>query len=66
MLNNMKNIFKIMTNYRTVKVPEKLFLSIREYIEEHKELGYRTIAEFVIESTRRRFDEIKKTILEAF
>ncbi|MFW9971915.1 MAG: hypothetical protein ACFFDF_17130 [Candidatus Odinarchaeota archaeon] len=49
-----------MTTYRTVKVPEDLFESILSYIEENTVFGYRSPAEFVIDASRRRLEELKK------
>ncbi|MHA1436785.1 MAG: hypothetical protein ACTSPD_04360 [Promethearchaeota archaeon] len=51
-----------MTKYRSVKIPEELIEEILKIIREHKELGYRTHSEFVIESTRKRLEEIKRII----
>jgi len=51
-----------MTKYRTVKLPENLIESVKKLIREHKDLGYRSHSEFVISATRKRLEEIKKTI----
>lgn len=51
-----------MTTYRTVKVPEDLIQNIKETISKEKDLGYRSVSEFVIDAARRRLEEIKKTI----
>jgi len=50
-----------MTNYRSVKIPNELIEDILKIIENHKELGYRTHSEFIIEATRKRLEEIKKS-----
>ena len=46
--------------YRTVHLPAGLIEEVLKVITEHKDLGYRNKAEFVIEATRRRLEEIKK------
>jgi hypothetical protein len=51
-----------MTQYKSVKVPEELINEVLKLIGDHKELGYRTHTEFVIEAIRKRVEEIKKTI----
>lgn len=51
-----------MTNYRTVKVPEELVKNVRRFIEENKKLGYRSASEFVIDATRRRLEDLAKSI----
>jgi len=53
-----------MTVYRTVRLPNELVEEIQIVIKEHKELGYRSHSEFIIEATRRRLEEIKKSISE--
>ena len=49
-----------MTKYKSVKITEELIEDILKIIHEHKELGYRTHSEFVIEASRRRLEDIKK------
>ncbi len=51
-----------MTSYRTVKVPEDLINNIRDFIEENKKLGYRSVSEFVIDAIRRRLEDVQKMI----
>jgi len=46
-----------MPNYRTVRVPENLVETILKIIEKHKELGYRSHSEFIIDAIRRRIEE---------
>lgn len=50
-----------MTIYRSVKVPNELVEAIVDYIEKNKDLGYRSIAEFVIDATRRRLEDLHKS-----
>ena len=51
-----------MTKYKSVKIPEELIECVLKIIHKHKELGYRTHSEFVIEATRKRLEDIKKLI----
>ena len=46
-----------MDNYRTIKVPIKLFYSIQEIINHFKELDFNTPTEFVKDAIRRRIEE---------
>ena len=41
-----------MVNYRNIKVPNELVKDIISIINHHKELGYRTYSEFIIEAIR--------------
>ncbi len=49
-----------MPEYRTVRVPEELVKTIIKFINEYRELGYRSHSEFIIEATRRRIEELMK------
>ena len=49
-----------MTDYRSVKIPNEVIEEIKKLIKNHKELGYRTHSEFIIEAVRRRLEELKK------
>ena len=49
-----------MVDYRNVKIPNGMIEEIEKLMESHKELGYRTVAEFVIDALRRRMEEFKK------
>jgi len=49
-----------MVGYRNVKVPAEMMAEIEKIIEERKELGYRSNAEFIIESIRKRIEELSK------
>lgn len=51
-----------MTLYRNVKLPDNLVEEIRRIINNHKELGYRSHSEFVIDATRRRLEKVKQEI----
>ena len=50
-----------MTVYRSVKIPNEVIEEIKNIIKNHKELGYRTHSEFIIEAIRRRLEELKKS-----
>lgn len=50
-----------MTTYRSVKVPDDLVETIKKFIKENNDLGYRSHAEFIIDATRRRLEELKKS-----
>ena len=49
-----------MTNYRSIKIPEDLIIAIKKLIKDHKELGYRTHSEFIINASRKFYLETKK------
>ncbi|MBD3340655.1 MAG: CopG family transcriptional regulator [Candidatus Lokiarchaeota archaeon] len=46
-----------MPRYRTIRIPDDLVKSIQEIIDDHKELGYRSHSEFIIDAVRRRVEE---------
>ena len=50
--------------YRTIQLPKKLADLIQEFIEKEYRFPYRSVSEFVIESARIRFFELKKEIEE--
>lgn len=50
--------------YRTVQIPKRLGELIEDFIDTEYRFPYRSLAEFVIESTRIRFYELKKEIEE--
>jgi metal-responsive CopG/Arc/MetJ family transcriptional regulator len=43
--------------YRTISIPENLAKKIEKYLDEY---GYRNLSEFVIDSARRRLEEIER------
>ncbi len=47
-----------MVRYRTIRVPDDLVETIVSFIEKHKELGYRSHSEFIIDASRRRIEEL--------
>jgi metal-responsive CopG/Arc/MetJ family transcriptional regulator len=48
----------IITTYRTVRIPEDLVQSSLKAMEIHKELGYRSHSEFIIDAVRRRVEQL--------
>ncbi len=63
----MSNIFFILVKYMTcmaksykdVKIPSELYFNIKEFIERHSELGYRSVSEFVNASSRNEMEKIE-------
>ena len=43
------------TEYTSIKIPKTLSVKIKKIIERE---GFRSVSEFVLDSTRRRIDEI--------
>lgn len=54
----------IITTYRTVRIPEDLVLSVLKAIDDHKELGYRSHSEFIIDAVRRRVEKLIEAMKE--
>jgi len=52
-----------MGKYRVVSIPSELIKQV-EKIVDFKQFGYRSIAEFVVDATRRRIEEIFENISE--
>ncbi|TFG10015.1 MAG: CopG family transcriptional regulator [Promethearchaeota archaeon] len=52
-----------MPKYRTIRVPEELVKTVLNFIEEYKELGYRSHSEFIIDATRRRIEKLMSSKL---
>jgi hypothetical protein len=48
--------------YRTVRIPDDLVKSILKIINEYKDLGYRSHSEFIIDSVRRRVEQLLNII----
>jgi len=48
--------------YRTVRIPDDLVKSILRIINEYKDLGYRSHSEFIIDSVRRRVEQLLNII----
>ena len=46
-----------MSEYRTIALPKEIVEKIEELIEKHRELGYKSVPEFVKECIRRRLED---------
>ena len=46
--------------YTSTAIPKKLKERINNIIKSRKELGYRSVNEFVLDAIRRRLEEIEK------
>jgi len=46
--------------YESVNLPSGLYNKVKELVRNRKDLGYRSITEFVAESVRKRVEEIEK------
>ena len=51
--------------YRSVNLPTELYKRVKGLVEERKELGYRSVTEFVAEAVRMRAEEIEMLIVES-
>jgi len=47
--------------YTSTALPKKLKERISNIIKQRKELGYRSVNEFVLDAVRRRLEEIERT-----
>ena len=47
-----------MVEYRKISLKKELCDEVEEFIREHPEFGYRSIAEFVEDAIRRRAEEL--------
>jgi metal-responsive CopG/Arc/MetJ family transcriptional regulator len=45
--------------YTGVSIKEEFAQSVEDFIEEHPTLGYRSLAQFIEDATRRRLEELK-------
>ena len=48
--------------FKSVSVKEEFAESIEEFIYQHPSLGYRSIAQFLEDSARRRLEELKAQV----
>lgn len=48
--------------YTGISIKEEFAKSVEEFIEEHPTLGYRSIAQFMEDATRRRLEELQAQI----
>ena len=47
--------------WRGISMRSELVAEIEKFIEEHPELGYKNVSQFVTEATRIRITDVKKT-----
>ena len=48
----MVNFMSKPKNYRTARIPSDVFNRVEEYIQEHPEFGYSSVANFITDSIR--------------
>ena len=48
--------------FKSVSIKEEFAESIEAFVKEHPELGYRSIAQFLEDSSRRRLEQLKAEI----
>ena len=48
--------------FKSISMKEEFAESIEEFVKEHPEFGYRSIAQFLEDASRRRLEELKKQI----
>ena len=53
------HVIFVAKSYKDVKIPEELYFSIKRFIEEHSELGFRSVSEFVNSSARIEMERIE-------
>ncbi len=53
-----------MRTYRTVRIPENLVETVQKLIKENKELGYSSHSAFIIDTVRKRVEQIIKNNTE--
>jgi hypothetical protein len=49
-------------DFKSVSIKEEFAESIEQFVKEHPELGYRSIAQFLEDASRRRLEELKAQI----
>lgn len=47
-------------SYRTISIPEEMYMIIENLIKECPELGYKTVTEFVKEAIRSKIYEVER------
>ena len=47
--------------YDSVNLPSGLYNKVKKLVRNRKDLGYRSITEFVAEAVRKRLEEIEKS-----
>ncbi len=48
--------------FKSISIKEEFAESIEKFVKEHPELGYRSIAQFLEDASRRRLEELKSQI----
>lgn len=48
------------TDFRGTSLKRDFYAAIEQFIKEHPEAGYKSVSDFVQESTRLRIQELKK------
>jgi hypothetical protein len=48
--------------FKSISIKEEFAESIEEFIRQHPSLGYRSIAQFLEDSSRRRLEELKSQV----
>lgn len=46
--------------YDSVNLPSGLYIKVKTLVKSRKDLGYRSVTEFVAEAVRKRTEEIEK------
>ena len=46
--------------YDSVNLPSGLYIKVKTLVKSRKDLGYRSVTEFVAEAVRKRIEEIEK------
>ena len=46
--------------YRTISVPKDLMETVKKTLEEHPELGYSSVTEFIKDAIRQAFIDLKR------
>jgi len=50
---------KLAENWKTTALPSELVVIIEKLLKDHPELGYKSVAEFVKDSVRRRIETVQ-------
>lgn len=51
-----------MPEFKSISMKEEFAESIEAFVKEHPEFGYRSIAQFLEDASRRRLEELKKQV----
>ncbi|RLI26996.1 CopG family transcriptional regulator [Candidatus Bathyarchaeota archaeon] len=50
--------------WKSISIPVEMVARIQRVIENRPDLGYRSVADFIIDAIRRRLEEISKSPLD--